>query len=109
VYRVNPTTGASSVLNNSFGWQKPTGVAVAGSGDIYVADAGTCTNGSCTGGRIVRVDPAGGAATQLSSGGLISGELDVVVLPEPAEGWMWLAGLGALAALHRRRSARRTR
>ena len=73
VYRVDPMTGASSALNNSFAWQKPTGVAVGAQGEIYVADAGVCTDGACTGGRIVRVDPQTGAATPLSSGGLIAG------------------------------------
>jgi MYXO-CTERM domain-containing protein len=47
----------------------------------------------------------GGTATPLASGGLIAGELDVVVLPEPAKWSMWLAGLGALAALRRRSEA----
>jgi MYXO-CTERM domain-containing protein len=102
VYRVNPSTGASTALNESYAWQTPTGVAVAENGEIYVADAGACANGSCSGGSIVRVNPGSGAATPLASGGLIAGELDVVVLPEPAEWSTWLAGLGALAALRRR-------
>lgn len=106
LYRVDPTTGASTPLNNSYAWHTPTGVAVAGDGEIYVADAGVCADGICSGGQIVHVDPVTGAATQLSSGGLISGELDVVALPEPSEWVMLLAGSAALAALHRRRSAR---
>ncbi|HEX5068495.1 MAG TPA: hypothetical protein VFY49_20410 [Myxococcota bacterium] len=109
VYRVNRTTGASTALNESYAWQMPTGVAVAGNGEIYVADAGACGGGSCTGGRIVHVDPVSGAVTPLASGGFISGELDVIVLPEPAEWSMWVAGLGALAVLQHRRSARRRR
>jgi probable HAF family extracellular repeat protein len=109
VYRVNPSTGASTALNESYAWQTPTGVAVAANGAIYVADAGTCASGSCSGGRIVRVDAMTGAVTPLASGGFIAGELDVVVLPEPEPWTIWLAGVAALAALHRRRSARRSR
>jgi hypothetical protein len=109
VYRVDPVTGASAALNTSFGWQKPTGVTVAPNGDLYVADSGVCSSGSCSGGRIVRVDPVSGAATLVSSGGLIAGELDVVALPEPGEVSMLLAGIAALGALHRLRSARRGR
>jgi hypothetical protein len=109
VYRISPTTGVFTPINNSFGWLTPTGVSVAPNGDLYVADAGTCANGSCSGGRIVRVDPVSGAATPLSSGGLIAGELDVVALPEPGLAPSWLAALAALGALHRLRSSRRRR
>jgi probable HAF family extracellular repeat protein len=109
IYRVNPSTGASTPLNSSYAWQRPTGVAVGAQGQIYVADAGMCVDGACTGGKIVRVDPVTGAVTPLSSGGWIAGELDVVALPEPGPGAMWLAGLGALAALHRLRTSRRRR
>jgi len=107
LFRVSPTTGASTPLNDSYAWQTPTGVAVAGDGEIYVADAGICTDGICSGGQIVHVDPITGVATQLSTGGLISGELDVVAVPEPS-GWsMLLSGIAALALLHRTRSAHR--
>jgi probable HAF family extracellular repeat protein len=109
VYRVNPVSGVHTALNNSFAWQKPTGVAVDAQGEIYVADAGVCSDGSCSGGRIVNVDPVTGAATQLSSGGLIAGELDLHVIPEPAQGQSWLAGIAALAALARLRSAKAAR
>jgi len=109
VYRVDPVSGASTPLNNTFGWQMPTGVAVAPNGQIYVADAGVCADGSCSGGRIVHVDPVSGAATLLSSGGYIAGELDVVALPEPGQGAMCLAGIGALVALHWLRASRRRR
>jgi probable HAF family extracellular repeat protein len=107
VYRVNPLTGASTPLNNSYGWQTPTGVAVDAAGEIYVADAGACAGGACSGGRIVRVDPDSGAVTVLSSGGLIAGELDLVVLPEPGEWSMLLSAIAGLALLHRIRASRR--
>jgi probable HAF family extracellular repeat protein len=107
VYRVDPVTGASTPLNNSYAWQTPTGVAVDADGEIYVADAGTCADGSCSGGRIVHVDPDTGAATLLSSGGFIAGELDLVVLPEPGEWALLLSGVAGLALLHRIRTSRR--
>jgi probable HAF family extracellular repeat protein len=109
VYRVNPTTGIFTPLNNTFAWETPTGVAVAPDGQIYVADSGVCADGSCSGGRIVSVNPATGAATPLSSGGLIAGELDVVAVPEPGAAASWAAALAALAALGRLRSSRRAR
>jgi probable HAF family extracellular repeat protein len=106
VYRVDPATGVFTPLNNSYGWQMPTGVAVGASGDIYVADAGVCADGSCTGGEIVRVDPFTGAVTPLASGGWIGGELDLTVLPEPAGTLPWASALIALAGLARRRGRR---
>jgi hypothetical protein len=107
IYRVSPTTGASTPLNTSYSWQLPTGVAVDAQGDIYVADAGVCADGLCSGGKIVRVDPGTGAVTPVSSGGLISGELDVIVLPEPDGTAMLAIGIAALALLHRARSSQR--
>jgi probable HAF family extracellular repeat protein len=105
VYRVDPVTGASTPLDNSYGWERPTGIAVAPDGDVFVADAGVCAGETCAGGEIVRVDPVTGAVTPLASGGFIEGELDLVVLPEPATFAMWLSGVALLAVLARRRSA----
>jgi hypothetical protein len=109
VYRIDPITGAITVLNTSFAWQTPTGVTVAPDGEIYVADAGVCAGGACSGGKIVNVDPLTGAATLLSSGGLIAGELDVVALPEPGGLPTWLAAIATLKVLERRRASRRAR
>jgi MYXO-CTERM domain-containing protein len=103
VYRVDPVSGEATALNNTHAWQMPTGVAIGAGGDIYVADAGVCADGACSGGEIVHVDPSTGAVTPLASGGFIGGELDLVVLPEPSGGLAWGAGLAALAALGRRR------
>jgi probable HAF family extracellular repeat protein len=107
VYRVDPVTGESTPLNNTYGWDRPAGIAVAPNGDVFVADAGICSDGTCAGGEIVRIDPVSGAVTPLSTGGFIAGELDLVVLPEPAALASWIAGAGLVAALARRRSSQR--
>ena len=107
IFRVDPVTGVSTALNDSYGWQLPTGIVRDAAGEIYVADAGVCTAGTCVGGEIVHVDPTTGAVTPLSSGGFVAGELDLMVLPEPGTGLAWLAGLGLLSRLSRRRRALR--
>jgi hypothetical protein len=99
VFRIHPATGAIAVLNDGFAWQLPTAVAVDGSGEIFVADAGLCADGLCAGGQIVYVDPASGAATALTSGGHITGEMDLAFVPEPDGLTGLLAGLVALGAL----------
>ena len=106
LYRVDPVTGVATALNNTYGWQTPTGVAIDASGDVYVADAGVCADGSCTGGQIVHVDPVSGTATQLSTGGFLAGEIDLVVVPEPGLASTLGPGLLALVALRRRRARR---
>ncbi len=98
VFRVDPATGLATPLNTSHGWQHPTGVAVAGDGQIYVADAGVCSP-TCTGGEIAQVNPASGAASTLSTGGLIAGEMDVIELPEASRLWLLSAGILGLLAL----------
>jgi hypothetical protein len=67
VIRVNPTTGARTLVSNnasppggpSFG--TPIGLGVASNGDILVADAG-----AFTGGGVIRVDPVTGVRTTVS-------------------------------------------
>ena len=108
VYRIDPSDGLHTRLDAGYPWQQLTGVAVDASGDIFVADAGLCSeNGSCTGGEIVRVDPVDGSVTPLTSGGSIQGPMDLAALPEP--GGPAALGLGALAvtALRFRRSRTR--
>ncbi len=104
VYRIDPVSGAVSILNSDVTWTKPTGVAIDANGDIYVADSGICIGITCINGRIVHVDPGSGVATQLSSGGYIGGLMDVAVLvPEPAGALPWVAGMALLRVLGRRR------
>lgn len=104
VYRIDPVSGAAAALSVGAPWQRPTGVAVGPSGDIYVADAGDCSSGPCTGGEIVHVDPVSGARSVIGSGGFVQGELDIdVALPEPGTTLGLGAGSLALAGLARRR------
>jgi probable HAF family extracellular repeat protein len=107
LYRISPVTGVSTPFSVGSPWVFPTAVAVAPDGTIYVADAGTCTGGVCSGGSLASVDPVSAVRTPIASGGLIQGEMDLVVaLPEPGVTPMLLAGwltLGALARARRRR------
>ncbi len=92
VFRVVPSggsMGSTTTLSNDPAWTAPVAVAVAGNGDIFVLDEGTCTAGSCTGAEIVRVDPVSGARLNVFSGGAITGPGDlafVASLPECQDG-----------------------
>jgi probable HAF family extracellular repeat protein len=104
VYRIDATTGAATPLSVGAPWVMPAGVARAPGGEIYVADAGTCAGGSCTGGSIVEVDPGTGATSTVSTGGFIQGEMDIAVaVPEPGGLGMLLAGIAGIVALGRKR------
>ena len=106
VYRINPSSGAQTALNNTYPWQRPTGITVTPGGEIYVADAGVCApDGTCSDGQIVSVDGTTGAVAPVSSGGFIAGELDLVPMPEPDFDSALAAGLlGLLWLAHRRRA-----
>jgi probable HAF family extracellular repeat protein len=79
VFRINPSTGARTALTTT-SWVDPRAVAVAASGAIFVADAGTCTEASCTGAQVVQVDPVTGARSNVRSGGSITGEMDLAIV-----------------------------
>jgi sugar lactone lactonase YvrE len=83
VIQINPDTGAQTVvstggyLNTSSNSAR--GIALEANGQILVTDTAiTLTDGSLVGG-VVRVNPATGTQTLLSSGGLLSQPLNVDV------------------------------
>lgn len=80
VFRVDPVSGAVSTISAGAPWTAPTGVAVAANGDLFVGDAGTCTEAGCSGGEVVRVDPASGTRLDVWTDPLLEGELDVAVV-----------------------------
>jgi hypothetical protein len=80
VFRVDPSTGARTSLSSGAPWVAPVAVAVGTGGQVYVADAGTCTTASCTGSQVVQVDPVSGARLVVRSGGFITGEMDLAVV-----------------------------
>lgn len=82
VFRVDPATGVRASLSSGAPWVDPMAVAVGTGGQVYVADAGTCTEVSCTGAQVVQVDPVTGARLFVRSGGFITGEMDLAVVRE---------------------------
>ena len=80
VYRVNPTTGISTAISTGAAWIDPSGVAVAGNGDLFVGDAGTCTASGCSGAAVVRVHPGSGVRLAVWSGGFITGPTDLAIV-----------------------------
>ncbi|MDJ0867963.1 MAG: hypothetical protein QNK03_17795 [Myxococcota bacterium] len=89
VYRIDPTSGTVSLLSNDPAWSTPVAIAVGASGDLFVGDAGSCDASGCSGGSLVRVDPASGARLDVWSGGSITGRMDlarVSALPACADG-----------------------
>ena len=101
VYRIDPIDGSSAAVSVGPDWARPTGIAVAADGTLFVADAGA--------GEIVEVDPGTGARSIVTSGGAIAGEMDLLVaVPEPgplAGAVAGVLGLSALYAVRRRRRA----
>ena len=107
VYRIDETNGLVTPLSTGGSLVRPTGITLDSSGDIFVADAGTCIAQSCTGGSIIAVDKTNGTQTVLSTGGYIEGEMDIVAVrtvPEPTELGMLAAGIALLRVLSRRRN-----
>jgi len=65
VFRVDPATGAQTVISSGGSFHQPCGIAVEASGSILVGDRG----GSGIIGKVIRIDPVTGQQTVLSSGG----------------------------------------
>lgn len=75
IIRVDPSTGAQTVISSGGSFVGPVRVAVAPTGQIFVSDHGSFRTGT-TIGAIFRIDPATGAQTVIynsSGGGPIQG------------------------------------
>lgn len=107
VYRIDPVNGAATAISVGPEWVLPVAVAVAPGGPIWVGDAGTCANGSCSGTNLASVDPGSGLRTVVATGGLLQGEMDLAVavdfVPEPGALAGLVAGMLALWGLARAR------
>lgn len=100
LYRIDPVDGASTPISVGAPWVRPVAVAVAPDGTLYVADAGSCSDGVCSDGQVAAVDPASGLRTTITSGGFVAGEMDLaVVVPEPGLGAALAVGMLGLAVL----------
>jgi hypothetical protein len=94
VIRVDPATGARTALSANDAptggpdFANPVGMALEADGEILVADPGALG----AGGRVIRVDPATGARTALSTNGAPAGgpafalPFGVAVVPAPPDG-----------------------
>src|SRR5207247_2000779 len=76
--RVDPTTGAQTVVSSGGNFVTPVGIAIAANGDILVADL----NALGGPGGVIRVDPTTGAQTVVSSGGPFRNPPGRAVAPE---------------------------
>ncbi len=85
VIRVDPETGAQTVVSSGGVFVNPAGIAIAANGDLLAADentfGGPCPVGC---GGIVRVDPTTGAQTVVSSGGDFANAFGLAIVPGPA-------------------------
>lgn len=68
VMRVDPRTGAQTMLSSGGLFVDTAGIALEADGSILVADAGPWDRGA---GAVIRVDPVSGAQTRVYSGGLL--------------------------------------
>jgi len=85
IIRVDPTTGAQTVVSSGGIFADPTGVAIAANGDIVIVDRAR---------RVVRVDPTTGTQTIVSSGGRFVDPFRIAI---DANGDFLVADVGARA------------
>jgi sugar lactone lactonase YvrE len=70
IYRVDPITGAVTMISSGAQFVNLTGIAVAPNGDLLVTDADALPDGAGAKGAVFRVNPATAAQTVVSSGGM---------------------------------------
>jgi streptogramin lyase len=66
IIRIDPANGSQTTITSGNLLNQPTGLTIAGNGDLLVADMESCCEPAT--GRVVRVDPNNGAQTLVSSG-----------------------------------------
>jgi sugar lactone lactonase YvrE len=87
VIRVDAATGAQTEVSSGGSFAHPFGVALEADGDILVADRSAFGGPGIDGpGGVIRVDPASGAQTPVSSGGSFVDPLGIAVVPPVADG-----------------------
>jgi len=78
IIKVDPDTGAQTLISSGGIFVSPNGVAVATNGDIIVADFETF-GGT---GKVIKVHPITGAQTIISSGGLFVDPAGIFIVPQ---------------------------
>ena len=73
IVAVNPVDGSQRVVAEGANLVSPSGIAIARSGALFVADPGCCDDGR---GGVIRVDPADGSQVVVAQGGNFSGTSD---------------------------------
>jgi sugar lactone lactonase YvrE len=79
VIRVDPTTGAQSIVAKGDHFANPVGIAVEADGDILVANESNYDTPGVFGGALIRVDPTTGAQSIVAKGGNFKNPNDVAV------------------------------
>jgi len=69
--KVDPVTGAQSVIASGGNMFNPTALAIAPNGLVFIADRGPTSVPANADGRVIQVDPATGAQTVITNGNLL--------------------------------------
>jgi sugar lactone lactonase YvrE len=77
VLRIDPVTGAQTVISQGNNLIDPYGIAIGSNGNLLVTDLSAGTNSK---GAIISVNPTTGAQSILSQGGFFAGRLEAVAV-----------------------------
>ena len=80
VIRVDPITGAQTLVSSAGFFADPEGIAVAADGSLLIADQSAYNEaGQINRAGVIRVDPLTGAQTLVSSGGLFTDPIGIAI------------------------------